>query len=545
MRFISLLIKSSLSTFLVSSISSALAGVFSTLVIKTIHQAVTGSGFEFRSFVLSFSLFMIGYAVSSLVASYSVAKLTQSIIHKLRKDLSRKILNATFESVEEAQPKLLAILTEDIKTIALSMDRLPGVATGVASVIGILAYLVYYSPMLTLATIILFITVFLFAQLILPFVKKYSDLSRSHLNDLYQGFEGLVFGIKELTLNSDFKESYVSKVIIPTSKRQNYFALKESVLSAFANRLTDLVLLGGLGVLIMIIYMTQFVELSFFGEYLTLVLFTLAPLSTASGFLSSLKRIETALDQISSLGLDFEDKVKPSSSLIRDLDYSRPLIECKGIKHRYFNEDGEKTFEIGPIDITLQKGEVVFLVGGNGSGKTTLAKIIAGLYKPVGGNLFYYGNKITETTLDAYRSQFAAVFSDSYVFTHLHHIDAAILEEHGQNLINLLELNGKVDIVDHQFTTKKLSDGQRKRLSLIQAILEDKEIYLLDEWAAHQDPHFKSIFYENLIPYLKKRDKSIIVITHDDRYFDTADQIIQMRDGNAYAYDKSGATIRD
>lgn len=532
MRFISLLIKSSWKTFIVSCVSSVLTGLFSTLVIRTIHDAVTTSEFSLNEFITNFLIFITGYGISSFIASYSVALLTQSIIHKLRIDFSQKILKAPFRLVEQAQPKLLAILTEDIKTIALSMDRLPGVTTGTATVIGILSYLVYYSPTLTIATILLFACVFLFTKLLLPLVKKYSDLSRNYLNDLYLKFEGLVFGIKELTLNKEFKHSYISREIKPSSEVQNKFALKESVVSAFANRITDLVLFFGLGIMIVTIFKTGFVDLEFFGEYLTLVLFTLAPLSTASGFLTSLRRIETSLEQIDSLGFKIDDKaVDIQSSLISDIDLSKDMIQLDGVGYEYQSIDGEKAFHLGPIDLTIKKGDTVFLVGGNGSGKTTLAKMICGLYDPNTGSVSYHGQKIDKTNLSDYRSQFATVFSDSYVFTHLYHVNPEILENKGDYLINLLELKGKVQIIDQQFTTKKLSDGQKKRLSLIQAILEDKEIYLLDEWAAHQDPHFKETFYNIIIPYLQEMNKTTIVITHDDRYFDKADHVIKMRDG--------------
>ena len=98
-------------------------------------------------------------------------------------------------------------------------------------------------------------------------------------------------------------------------------------------------------------------------------------------------------------------------------------------------------------------------------------------------------------------------------------------------LIKLFKLEKKVQIKNHKFTTKNLSEGQKKRLALIISILENKEIYLFDEWAANQDPLFKEIFYKEILPMLKEMGKSQIVITHDDRYFDLADRVIKLRDG--------------
>jgi multidrug/microcin transport system ATP-binding/permease protein len=74
---------------------------------------------------------------------------------------------------------------------------------------------------------------------------------------------------------------------------------------------------------------------------------------------------------------------------------------------------------------------------------------------------------------------------------------------------------------------RKFSKGQSKRMSLIFALLENKPILVLDEWAADQDPHFRKFFYEELIPKLKREGKTIIAVTHDDAYFNQADRIIK------------------
>ena len=61
--------------------------------------------------------------------------------------------------------------------------------------------------------------------------------------------------------------------------------------------------------------------------------------------------------------------------------------------------------------------------------------------------------------------------------------------------------------------------------------LDDKPFVLLDEWAAEQDPEFRRYFYDELLPRLKKQGKGVIVITHDDRYFEQADKMIKLERG--------------
>lgn len=517
---------------MVALLSSVLTGLASTMVIKSIHQAVGGDEFILFDFVLEFGLYWVSYGVLSIVASYAVSRMMQKIIHQLRIDLSRKIIQAPYEEIEHNQSKLIPILTTDIDKISAYMGTLPSVTTGLATVIGILGYMVWYSPLLSLATILLFVVVALLTVVALPLIRKYADGSRSYLNDLFAKFEGLVLGVKELTLNRKFSKSFIDDRILPTSETQMKYYLKENVISSVFNRSTDMVLLLGMGALIVIVFQTGFVTLDFFGNYLTLVLFTLAPLSTGTGFLRSLKHIEVSFKHIEEVGISLEPSFSYDREIVNeDWTSKSPLIELNDIEHSYYHADEDEHFMLGPIDFNVTKGETVFIVGGNGSGKTTLAKIILGLYKPKAGEISYKDEPITEETLSFYRSRFSAVFTDSYVFQELDHIDEEYLNQKGDELIELLELSKKVKIENKKFSSKRLSDGQKKRLSLISSILEDKEIYLFDEWAANQDPYFKEIFYNKILTYLKEKKKTLLVITHDDRYFHLADRVMKLRDG--------------
>ena len=81
---------------------------------------------------------------------------------------------------------------------------------------------------------------------------------------------------------------------------------------------------------------------------------------------------------------------------------------------------------------------------------------------------------------------------------------------------------------DGKLSTTELSHGQRKRLALVTAYLEDRPFYIFDEWASDQDPVFKQVFYKQIVPALKKRGKAVLVITHDDKYFHCADRLVNL-----------------
>ena len=122
------------------------------------------------------------------------------------------------------------------------------------------------------------------------------------------------------------------------------------------------------------------------------------------------------------------------------------------------------------------------------------------------------------------------VFS-SHVFEYLSHIKEEFLRDKADEFIALLEMETKVEVKDQKFSTTRLSYGQRSRLGLIANMLDDKEIYVFDEWAANQDPYFKGIFYHHILPFLKEKGKTVIVVSHDEKYFDVADEVVELQEG--------------
>jgi putative ATP-binding cassette transporter len=193
-----------------------------------------------------------------------------------------------------------------------------------------------------------------------------------------------------------------------------------------------------------------------------------------------------------------------------------------------YDQDG---FAIGPIDLTLRPGEIVFVAGGNGTGKTTLVKLLSGLYTPRSGTIRVDGRPVTPETQDAYRQLFSVVFVDGYLFPTLLGLDRPELDLEAEALLARLALAGHVRVAGGAFSTTDLSQGQRKRLALLTAWLEDRPLVILDEWAANQDTAFRRLFYHELLPEWRDRGKTLVVITHDEEYFPIADRVIRIDAG--------------
>ena len=243
-----------------------------------------------------------------------------------------------------------------------------------------------------------------------------------------------------------------------------------------------------------------------------------------------------ALQKLDRLGLSLLEQSEEINYPQLDHKFAWQQLDLSPVTHAYRGESAEHSFTLGPIDLTFKSGELVFIVGGNGSGKSTLVKLITGLYTPETGQIQVDTQPITEQNREWYHQHFSVVFADFYLFEQLLGINKINLHQ-VQDYINLLQLEQKVQVKDGKLSTIALSQGQRKRLALLTAYLEDRPIYIFDEWASDQDPVFKEIFYTQLLVQLRNRGKTVLVISHDDRYFHLGDRIIKL-DYGKIEYDK-------
>jgi putative ATP-binding cassette transporter len=263
----------------------------------------------------------------------------------------------------------------------------------------------------------------------------------------------------------------------------------------------------------------------------------MTPITNILDRLPSLFNANVALQKVEHMGLalaSFAETPAPSQNLPTP---NWTKLELDRVTHTYRGEQEDNPFILGELNLTFYPGELVFIVGGNGSGKSTLAKLITGLYLPDIGEIRLNDQRITDKNCEWYRQHFSAIFSDFYLFDRLLGLAHPELDRQAQDYLKQFYLEGKVQVKDGSLSTIALSQGQRKRLALLTAYLEDRPIYLFDEWASDQDPFFRDIFYNQLLLDLKQRGKTILVISHDDRYFHLADRVIKLDYGKV-EYDR-------
>ena len=459
-----------------------------------------------------------------------LGRLQQGAIFELRTRLARDVLHTPLRRLEElGASRVNGALTADILAVSEGLRLLPMFFINVATLAGCLAYLAWLSWPTFL--VLLAFGALGAASYWLPTRGAFGLFRRARArdDDLFRHLRALTDGIKELRLSIARRTAFLRDLLEPTARELRQLHVRSNDIFASTSSWGLFLFFVFLGLLLFGLPEVSSISTRTLTGFAFAVLYVQQPISAIFDILPVVGRGRVAFEHLHALALDAPapDDASPTPS-----PTSFERLRLAGVTHAYHREQEDDRFVLGPIELTLTRGELVFLVGGNGSGKTTLVKLITGLYVPDRGAIELDGVAIDDANRDAYRQLFSAVFADFHVFESLLGVprdaaNAARVERY----LRRLHLERKVRIVDGQLSTTALSQGQRKRLALLVAYLEDRPIYVFDEWAADQDPAFKAVFYQELLPELRALGKTILVISHDDRYFHLADRVLRLELG--------------
>lgn len=527
MPLIWFLLKNSWITVAIAIFTGFLSGACNASGLALINNAIAANEASRNDLLLGFIGLAIAALATSIISQFLLVDLSYEAIYKMRLRLSGAILVCPLRHLEElGNNRILATLTEDTQAIADTISIIPFMCIDVAVIFGCLIYLCWLSWQVFLV-IIVFLGAGIFCVRYL-FSKGYRLLERSREQQdrLFKHFRTITDGIKELKLNLHRRQAFMDeelKVAALDSRKYDVTSMKIFGLSSGVGQFFFFSILG---LLVFGLPRFNLMNSEILSGYILVTIYLIDPLQRIVEWLPGLSRGSVALQKIDTLGLslasnteEIVEQVKSPSAFDR--------IELNQTTYTYrLNRD--ENFTLGAIDFSFSSGEIIFIVGGNGSGKSTLAKLIAGLYIPDAGEILLDGKPVTERNRESYRQLFSTVFSDFYLFDRFLGLQLNERGEQAQKYLQQLQLERKVQIQGDRLSTIELSQGQRKRLALLTAYLEDRPIYLFDEWAADQDPFFREIFYKQLLPELKNRGKTILAISHDDRYFHLCDRIIKL-----------------
>jgi len=467
-------------------------------------------------------------------------KLVEEVVRILRLRILSKLRTTDLLGLEAIDKGIFySALATDTATISYSTTvAVNAVSSGI-----MLTFIILYIGVMS--TKALLISVGIVSFMVLLYLRNEKQIatalqkSASYENTFMDNLGGLLNGFKELKMNrrkyQDFSQEELHTVIDNSTGQRVDAGLRLNVTIL----LSQTFLLLAIGGILFFLPQLDKGEIPNIPKLIALIIFTAGPITDFAMAIPAVSRAEAAINNIRTLEGLIDQGQSRSERIcdeqpIEELSWSR--IGLEDIAFQFPQKENGRPFHIGPMQLEFHKGEITFIVGGNGSGKSTFLKVLTSLYPPDSGHLRLDDTEITPANKASFRNLFSTIFSDYYLFKRLIGIDQPD-NELVRTLLSQMELADKTSIENGVITNRDLSTGQKKRLTLITSVLEDKPVMVFDEWAADQDPVFRKFFYDVLLPELKAKGKTIIAVTHDDRYFSTADRIYKMEYGRCVPYE--------
>jgi cyclic peptide transporter len=538
MRLLSLLQKKSKLFYVLLLVLGLINSVWSIGLLLLINNRIAGTslpfvqGYDWQIYVV---LILVSFFTARAFQSYTI-RLTYELGNDLGLSIFEKLRFADYEEYIKLGEEKVRTATADVTTL----QRFPNVFIEVFNAIvmvtiglGYLFYTNFLSALLILGVLTSLAVVYYIRNLSisrdLNTVRDLANIYQQNVNDFLRGFKDVKMSI---TRSDNMFKKYISQ----NRNRVKDLTIK-TLIKFMGNELMGnylWYLLIGIIVFLLpvILHMTNVVN----NQFVVTLLYLMGPVGIVVARISEFTQMQIAVDRLE----QFHNKINASQAIaIGHGDQVATSGDFEGIRFEnvtfeYYDERRAETFRLKPLTLDIKKGESIFITGGNGSGKSTFVNLLTGLYVPHSGTISLNGQVISEKTYPGYRNRIAAIFTDSGLFSE--NYDGLELAPDNERLmfwLRKMELENIVTFDNEKKSIKAdLSKGQQKRLALIYIMLENKDIIVLDEWAAEQDPVFRAYFYKKIIPELKQMGKTVIVVTHDDAYFNCGERLIKFDYGN-------------
>jgi putative pyoverdin transport system ATP-binding/permease protein len=484
------------------------------------------SNVKYATFFAAVCLFIL---VARTASQVILTRVSMDVTTDLRTRMYQRIADAPVVDLERiGHSKLLASVTADVPVIIAGSRLVPDLLTNAVTLLGMLGFLLYLN-----AAVFWFVMgciLFGVATYQLPMLlgRRYLVRARRHLDDLHESIRGLVHGAKELKLSEAKRAAYFAEKLARHEGEVRDDAKTGHTIMRVALNYGSLITFFVIGAVTFVFVNHHAISRQELNGVVMALLYVTGPIAMLLNFIPQITTARVALRKVEEVFAEIpEEPVRRHVAASRDWR----AIRLSGVRYQHRGQKGEEGFLVGPLDLVVEKGKITFIVGGNGSGKSTLSKLITLHYHPLSGDIHFDQTRVDGETITAFRQGIAAIYSDYYLFDRVLGPQVPGIQQLVDGYLKALALDGKVSFEDGRFSTLALSDGQKRRLALLVAFIEDAELYLFDEWAADQDPAFKEIFYRQILPALKAKGKAVVVISHDDRYFHLADKVVVMSEG--------------
>jgi putative ATP-binding cassette transporter len=514
---------------------AALAGLSNAAILGVVNAGAqagkTGKPGLMLGMVFIISLLL--FITTGRFLLFGAVEEIEALIHRLRLRLIDYVRHSELLNLEEVgRAHIYAAIAGQTDALRQATNSLAFALQGAILIVLVAGYIAWMSlPAFALSAVVIGASSALYyvkGRQLVPQRKaatEWDDRLFGRITDLLDGF-------KEVRLNTSRSEDLYHDIVEVSRTAANIkIRTQAETFKRLVSSQTSMYVL--LGAVVFVLPMFSSATEGSIAKTTMAVLFVIGACFGMVQAVPVMQAASAAAEDFEKLEARLREFAAEQADLVAKPRSSFGTIEIRDLLFHYLDKKSDTPFQIGPLDFSLHQGELVYITGGNGSGKSTFLQVLAGLYIADKGDIKLDGTLITSDNRDDYRSLFSAIFADYHLFQRLYGIpepDPAEVD----GLLARFKLTGKTSVADGEFRTLNLSTGQRKRVALIVSLLEKRQILLLDEWAAEQDPEFRRKFYHEILPDLHRAGVTVVLVTHDDRYLGQLDRIgrgLRMQDG--------------
>jgi len=484
--------------------------------------------------VVTFMLANLFRYLAALILAITRAK----IIKKIRIDIFSNVTKMHIGFfTNQRKGDIMSRVTQDVQQIENSIgNTLKVLFREPVSVIVYFGLLFAISYKLTLFTLILlpvsgFVITAITKRLKKTAIKGQESLAHQ-LNILEEAIGGIrvIKAFNAVTyINNRFSDEVkrYAKIDISWSKKYELSSPVSEFLGAIA--IAGILLYGG-----RLVFIDNSLDASSFMMFIAAFTQILQPAKAIAAAVSFFQRGLASGDRVFTL-IDMKSDIvnKPNPVILKSFEHS---IEFEDVSFNY--SSGKLVLQ--SIDLKIEKGKTIALVGPSGGGKSTLANLVPRFYDPTGGAVLLDGIALTDYDLISIRDQMGIVTQDSILFndTILNNISFGMENPSEENVIHAAKIaNAHSFIMQHSLGYQrmigeggsKLSGGQKQRITIARALLKNPSILILDEATSALDSESEMLVQDAINKLMKNRTS--IVIAHRLSTIASADEIIVIDEG--------------
>lgn len=481
--------------------------------------------------IVFFVILLASFFVMRYFRRY-IIKLTNDVVYEHSIAIIEKVRFAAFEDVEKMGKEKLYNAVKYARDVGAFPLLFVHLFNSIIVISCCLIYMFFIYPQG--AVVCLCLILGLFTLFFLANKKIENDYFKLRLleENYFRNLEDLMSGHKEIKMSIPRSKNIYEKFLYRNRREAKELSRTTSIKYGNNDLIASYSWFIGIGAILYIFPSAMGMKKDQITSFVVTLLYIIGPVSSLTSSISVFTQLKIAFNCL----IDFDKDlnwVNNQRVEKNDTDWKGTAfnsVKFENVTYEYtLGKSREKVFEFGPVDIDINRNEIIFITGSNGSGKSTFINLLSGLYEPKTGALYMNGVKVDGENSSHYRNQFAAIFSVAYLFNDNYN-DFNLKDDEGKinKYVEKMKLTDKIRIINEKgIIDSKLSKGQQKRVAMIYALMEEKEVFIFDEWAAEQDPVFRIFFYTEFLPELKRDGKTIIAVTHDDEYYSYADRVVK------------------